>query len=396
MARATGGSYDDLEGLINEPLTVKSILAVVFFKEWEPGVYRVSLRSKGEIDVRSVAQQFGGGGHKNAAGCTVAGDLAAVRAQVVPLVLAAIERAAPANALMDGVLVVDKPEGPTSHDVVARCRRALRTPAIGHLGTLDPMATGVLVLVVGRATRLAQFLSGQPKSYDATFRLGLTTDTWDRTGTALTAPESSTRPERGRRGGRPDRLPGPPAADAAALLGEDDRGRPGPRTRPARQDGRGSSRPWSSCWNVELLAMDYPLGRLRLRSSAGYYVRSLVHDLGQALGCGACLEELRRTASGPFTLADALPLAAVEEDPGGAAGASGADGAPAARPAGGPAGRRERAPGRARQRDSGAGGDRLAGRGWRAGPCGCSPRMAACSASRGRPAGPAFCIRPWS
>ena len=85
---------------------------------------------------------------------------------------------------MDGVLVVDKPEGPTSHDVVARVRRALRTPAIGHTGTLDPMATGVLVLVVGRATRLAQFLSGQPKAYDAAVRLGLATDTWDRTGTA--------------------------------------------------------------------------------------------------------------------------------------------------------------------------------------------------------------------
>jgi bifunctional oligoribonuclease and PAP phosphatase NrnA len=94
MARATGGSYDDTEGLINEPLTVKSIEAVAFFKEWDPGVFRVSFRSKGEIDVRTVAQQFGGGGHKNAAGCTVPGDLAAVCAKVVPLVQAAIERAA--------------------------------------------------------------------------------------------------------------------------------------------------------------------------------------------------------------------------------------------------------------------------------------------------------------
>jgi bifunctional oligoribonuclease and PAP phosphatase NrnA len=97
MARATGGSYDDTEGLINEPLTVKSIQAVAFFKEWEPGVYRVSFRSKGEIDVRSVAQQFGGGGHKNASGCTVTGDLAAARGQVVPLIEAAIERAAQTN-----------------------------------------------------------------------------------------------------------------------------------------------------------------------------------------------------------------------------------------------------------------------------------------------------------
>ena len=85
---------------------------------------------------------------------------------------------------MDGVLVVDKPEGPTSHDIVAWCRRRLETRAVGHAGTLDPLATGVLVLVIGRATRLAQFLSGQPKAYDATIRLGLSTDTWDRTGTA--------------------------------------------------------------------------------------------------------------------------------------------------------------------------------------------------------------------
>jgi bifunctional oligoribonuclease and PAP phosphatase NrnA len=97
MARATGGSYDDLEGLINEPLTVKSVLAVAFFKEWEPNVYRVSLRSKGDIDIRSVAQQFDGGGHRNAAGCTVAGDLPAVCARVVPLVLEAVERAAQTN-----------------------------------------------------------------------------------------------------------------------------------------------------------------------------------------------------------------------------------------------------------------------------------------------------------
>jgi len=94
MARTTGGSYDDLEGLINEPLTVKSVLAVAFFKEWEPGVFRVSFRSKGDVDVRSVALQFGGGGHRNASGCTITGDLASVRERVIPLVRTAIERAA--------------------------------------------------------------------------------------------------------------------------------------------------------------------------------------------------------------------------------------------------------------------------------------------------------------
>jgi len=219
---------------------------------------------------------------------------------------------------MDGVLVVDKPEGPTSHDVVARCRRALKTPAIGHLGTLDPLATGVLVLVVGRATRLAQFLSGQPKSYDATFRLGLTTDTWDRTGTILAAgAESSTGPGeaaikaalKGFLGLHPQ-MPPPFSAKKIEGVRAHELARRGKEVavQPAMVE----------LMECELLGMDYPLGRLRLRSSAGYYVRSLVSDVGRALGCGACLEELRRTASGPFTLADALPLASVEEDPGGA------------------------------------------------------------------------------
>jgi phosphoesterase RecJ-like protein len=97
MARAAGGTYDDTEGLINLPLTVKEIQAVVFFKEWTEGQYRVSLRSKGAIDVGDVAKRFGGGGHKNASGCTVYGDLAAVRDQVLPLVAQAVERGAPVS-----------------------------------------------------------------------------------------------------------------------------------------------------------------------------------------------------------------------------------------------------------------------------------------------------------
>jgi tRNA pseudouridine55 synthase len=216
---------------------------------------------------------------------------------------------------MDGVLVVDKPAGPTSHDVVARCRRALRTPAIGHLGTLDPLATGVLVLVVGRATRLAQFLSGQPKSYDATFRLGVTTDTWDRTGTAVVAASApSMRPEQAAVAavvagflGRHPQMPPPFSAKMIDGVRAHELARRGKvvAVQPAMVE----------LLECELVAMEHPLGRLRLRSSAGYYVRSLVHDLGQALGCGACLEELRRTASGPFSLADAVSLAAVEDDP---------------------------------------------------------------------------------
>ena len=96
MERATGGRFEDTEGLINVPLTVREIQAVAMFKEAEPGVYRVSFRSKGAVDMCEVAKQFGGGGHKNASGCTVPGDLASVRAQVVPLAVEAIDRAAQA------------------------------------------------------------------------------------------------------------------------------------------------------------------------------------------------------------------------------------------------------------------------------------------------------------
>ena len=158
MARAAGGTYEDTEGLINLPLTVKEIQAVVFFKQVEGDEYRVSMRSKGDIDIGAVAKEFGGGGHKNAAGCTVdrrridaaAEDCSSRRSTTQSRRVA-----------MDGLLVIDKPAGPTSHDVVARVRRALGERRIGHTGTLDPAATGVLPLVLGRATRLARFLSAE-------------------------------------------------------------------------------------------------------------------------------------------------------------------------------------------------------------------------------------------
>lgn len=216
---------------------------------------------------------------------------------------------------MDGVLVVDKPEGPTSHDIVAWCRRRLETRAVGHAGTLDPMATGVLVLVIGRATRLAQFLSGQPKAYDATIRLGLSTDTWDRTGTAASpayegpwpAADTVARALSGLAGARPQL---PPPFSAKKVEGER-------AHRLARSGKVVCIEPAVvDLHDCELVAFEPPLVRIRVRSSAGFYVRSLAQELGRDLGCGACLEALRRTASGVFTLADAADLTALESDPG--------------------------------------------------------------------------------
>jgi tRNA pseudouridine55 synthase len=219
---------------------------------------------------------------------------------------------------MNGVLVVDKPEGPTSHDVVARCRRVLGTCAIGHAGTLDPMATGVMVLVIGRATRLAQFFSGQPKAYDAILRLGMTTDTWDRTGSEVSrSTEQGAWPDAAAIAACLSRFVGmhsqmPPPFSAKKIGG----------VRAHVLARRGQAVPVEPAmielYECEIQAVDLPLVRIRLRSSAGYYVRSLAHDLGRALGCGACLQELRRTASGTFTLEDAIGLASLEENPAGA------------------------------------------------------------------------------
>ncbi len=215
---------------------------------------------------------------------------------------------------MDGVLVVDKPEGPTSHDIVTWCRRRLDTRAVGHAGTLDPMATGVLVLVIGRATRLAQFLSGQPKAYDATIRLGISTDTWDRTGTAVSPASEGPWPDAVAVEACLSGLTGlraqvPPPFSAKKIEGE----------RAHRLARRGETvcveAAMVELHACEVVAFEPPLVRVRLRSSAGFYVRSLAQELGQALGCGACLESLRRTASGAFTLADATDLMVLEADP---------------------------------------------------------------------------------
>lgn len=220
---------------------------------------------------------------------------------------------------MDGVLVIDKPEGPTSHDVVARTRRLLGTRAIGHTGTLDPMATGVLVLVVGRATRLAQFLSGQPKAYDATVRLGLATDTWDRTGTPVPSPSPVSMPTAADISASLARFLGvhlqlPPSFSAKKIEGVR------AHVLARRGEAVAVAPATVELHACELLEVQLPLVRIRLRSSAGYYVRSLVHELGWHLGCGACLESLRRTASGEFGLEDAVALGALEEHPDDAAG----------------------------------------------------------------------------
>ena len=216
---------------------------------------------------------------------------------------------------VDGVLVVDKPSGPTSHDVVARVRRALRTKRIGHTGTLDPLATGVLPLVIGRATRLASLLSSDRKSYEAAVRLGCATASYDaseRLAAGIAPPPApDVTPEQVE--AELDRFRGtylqaPPAYSAKKIGGV-------AAHRLARRDK--PVQPASvtvTVHELSLVGMTDGLVRLRLTSSAGFYVRSLAHELGAALSCGGHLEALRRTAAGEFTIAQAVPLEVIETE----------------------------------------------------------------------------------
>ena len=216
---------------------------------------------------------------------------------------------------LDGVLVIDKPSGPTSHDVVARVRRALKTKRIGHTGTLDPLATGVLPLVIGRATRLASLLSSDRKSYEAAVRLGCATESYDaseRLAAGLAPPPApdvtATQVEGVLDRFRGTYLQSPPAYSAKKIGGV-------AAHRLARRDK--AVQPAAVAVTVHelsLVGMGDGLVRLRLTSSAGFYVRSLAHELGIALGCGGHLEALRRTAAGQFSVEQAVALDVIEAE----------------------------------------------------------------------------------
>jgi tRNA pseudouridine55 synthase len=214
---------------------------------------------------------------------------------------------------LNGVLVVDKPAGPTSHDVVARVRRALGTSRIGHTGTLDPLATGVLPLVVGRATRLASLLSGADKAYDASVRLGLATDTYDAAHLVGPSPEppagiDAQAVEAALEAFRGTFYQAPPAYSAKKINGV-------AAYKLARRNEPVQPRAVTvTVSRLTLLSYADGLARLSVEASAGFYVRSLAHDLGVKLGCGAHLEALRRTRAGSFEESAAVRLQDIEAE----------------------------------------------------------------------------------
>ena len=211
---------------------------------------------------------------------------------------------------MDGVLVIDKPAGFTSHDVVNRVRRILHERSVGHLGTLDPLATGVLPLVAGRMTRLAQFYTASEKTYEGVIRFGFATDTYDAEGEPLAAPQAvkatlEQLKETARRfTGRIRQMP--PPFSAKKIHGV-------PAYKLARKHRQVELQPVEvEIKDFELLEWDGEQARFFARVASGTYMRSVAHEMGQLLGCGAHLAALRRTALGEFAMADAHTLGDLE------------------------------------------------------------------------------------
>ena len=206
---------------------------------------------------------------------------------------------------MNGIVIVDKPQGWTSQDVTARLRRVFNTRRIGHGGTLDPMATGVLPVFVGRATRGVEFFEHAEKIYEATIRLGLTTDTEDVTGTVLTETEVSISEQEfwdilPKFRGKIQQIP--PMYSALKVNGQKlcDLARKGKEVERQPRE--------IEIFELECLEFLGETARLRVHCSKGTYIRTLCKDIGEALGCGGCMAALRRVTAGEYTIEEAVPL----------------------------------------------------------------------------------------
>ena len=206
----------------------------------------------------------------------------------------------------DGLLLVDKPSGPTSHDIVAKIRHRFRIPKVGHGGTLDPMATGLLVILLGKGTKISERVMGHDKTYEGTFRLGLETDSQDADGqivaekdaAAITA-EQVAGQMKSRLG---DQMQMPPMVSAIKIKGV-------PLYKLARQGQTVERQPkLIHVYRFDLLDFTPPDVRFVVECTKGTYVRTLAHDIGQALGVGAHLSQLRRTKIGKLDVANASTL----------------------------------------------------------------------------------------
>ena len=211
---------------------------------------------------------------------------------------------------MNGIVIIDKPPEWTSQDVVSKLRGVLHTKRIGHGGTLDPMATGVLPVFVGRATRAVEFFEHAEKTYEAVLRLGITTDTEDITGTVLEEKPVSVTAQQledvlSRFRGEIQQIP--PMYSALKINGQ--------KLCDLARKGKEVERKPRTITILELTCLDFDgqAARLRVNCSKGTYIRTLCKDIGQALGCGGCMESLRRTAAGAYTIGEAVALQTLVE-----------------------------------------------------------------------------------
>jgi tRNA pseudouridine55 synthase len=211
---------------------------------------------------------------------------------------------------MNGILVIDKPPGLTSHDVVNRVRRILGQRAVGHLGTLDPLATGVLPIVLGNLTRLAQFYAHSEKTYEGVIRFGFATDTYDADGEPTAPPQDvhincdEVRALAAQFQGAIEQMPPPFSAKKIAGV---------PAYKLARKKQEVALKPVQvEIKEFEILDTTAYQATFRARVASGTYIRSVAHEMGQKLGCGAHLASLRRTAAAEFTIEDAHSLQALE------------------------------------------------------------------------------------
>jgi tRNA pseudouridine55 synthase len=210
---------------------------------------------------------------------------------------------------LDGAILIDKPAGPTSHDVVDAIRRRFGIKKVGHCGTLDPNATGLLIIVLGRGTKLSEKLMGEDKVYEGTLKLGEATDSYDAdgeiTGTWPVPPLNSGQLNEAAAGYVGDLMQIPPMVSAIKKDGV-------PLYKLARKGIEVERKPrLVHIYNFRFSDYREPLASFTIACTKGTYVRSIAHELGQKLGCGAHLASLRRTASGRFDVAGATPLAEV-------------------------------------------------------------------------------------
>lgn len=211
---------------------------------------------------------------------------------------------------MDGIIVIRKEKGYTSHDVVARLRGILHMKKIGHTGTLDPEAEGVLPVALGKATRLVDMITEKEKTYEAVMRLGVVTDTQDMTGTVLRQEEVTVTPEETEEALASfvgEQMQIPPMYSALKINGK--------KLYELAREGKTVERKARpvTFYQINILSMNLPHVKLEVTCSKGTYIRTLCHDIGEKLGCGGCMESLVRSRVGRFGLDTALTLKQIEE-----------------------------------------------------------------------------------